>query len=106
MSDFLAVTLIGAGSSWGRSPDKETAIQNCVEHLIEDWSALYLLQGMAKTVTVYNVEGHDEVWWDARDVYGKNPDAPKPEVVEYRKVDLGDYPPALRAFKRLKRRRT
>lgn len=105
MSDFLAVTMIGAGSSWGRSPDKETAIQNCVEYLIEDWSSLYRLEGMEKTVTVFSVEGHDRVWWDERGIHGDNSEAPQIEIVEYRKVNLGEYPPALRVFKRLKRRR-
>lgn len=106
MSDFLAIALIGAGSSWARSPDKERAIQDCVEHLIEDWSDLYRLEGMVKTVTVFNVEGHNTVWWDERGVHGDNPDAAEIAVEEYREIDLGDYPPALKVFKRLKRVRS
>ena len=38
--DYLAVILIGGGSSWGRSPDKEEAIRRAIANY-RDWDVYY-----------------------------------------------------------------
>ncbi|MFN9112557.1 MAG: hypothetical protein ACK5XN_21025 [Bacteroidota bacterium] len=70
--DYLAVVFIGAGSSYGRSPDKETAIDNCMRAL-RDWNSIYKLEGHTFTVNVLDVQGWDQVAWGHNGFFGKNP---------------------------------
>ena len=69
--DYLAIIPIGAGSSWGRSPDKEVAIKNAVTAL-KDWTVYYDLSGVEITINVIDVMGYGTVVWDNRGVHGKN----------------------------------
>lgn len=70
--DYLAVVYIGAGSSYGRSPTKEQAIENCMRAL-RDWNSIYVLEGHTFTLNVLDVQGWDKVLWDHRGFHGKNP---------------------------------
>jgi len=67
--DWLAIILIGAGSSYARGPDREDTISRCGKIAVSDWSTLYDLAGKETTVNVVDVTGHDEVWWDSRGVW-------------------------------------
>lgn len=74
--DYLAVCLIGAGSSYGRSPDKEEAIAICKRQVETDWSSLFELDGETATINVFDVTGHPEIYWDARGLHSESdPDA-------------------------------
>jgi hypothetical protein len=66
MADFLAVALIGAGSSYARGPNKEDTILRCKHFVESDWKTLYHLDGQPCKINVIDVEGYDKVWWDAR----------------------------------------
>ena len=60
--DYLAVILIGGGSSWGRSPDKETAIKRAITAL-RDWTAYYQLSNTEVTINVIDVQGFGDCSW-------------------------------------------
>lgn len=72
MADYLAFVLIGGGSSWGRSPNKEIAIDNCMRSL-RDWETYFKIEGQTMKVNVMDVDGYDTVVWEGRGVFGKNP---------------------------------
>jgi hypothetical protein len=79
--DYLAVVFIGAGSSYGRSGNKEVAIENCMRAL-KDWGVYYKLEGHKFTVNVMDVNGWDTVAWDDRGFWGKNPGDAKATKLE------------------------
>jgi len=58
--DYFAIILIGGGSSWGRAPDKETAIKNAVRSL-RDWSVYYDVSNIEVTINVIDVTGYASV---------------------------------------------
>jgi len=61
-NDYLAIIPIGGGSSWGRSPDKETAIKNAIAAL-KDWQGCFDVSSIGITVNVINVQGYGECVW-------------------------------------------
>jgi len=68
--DYLAVILVGVGSTWGRSPDKEKAIKTALRVYKQDAGSVFVIKkGDPVTVNVVDVAPHDEVWWDNRGVY-------------------------------------
>src|SRR4051794_14398284 len=60
--DYLAIIPIGGGSSWGRSPDKETAIKNAITAL-RDWTCYYKLANTEVTINVVDVQGYGKRHW-------------------------------------------
>jgi hypothetical protein len=81
MSDYLAYILIGTGSSWGRSENKETAIEFAIRSL-KDWNKFYEVSNKEVTVRVIDVDGYDSVNWEYDDVRGR-----KPEDTTFEKID-------------------
>lgn len=70
--DFLAIILIGMGSSYARGPDKDDQIERVVKIAFSDWSSLYDLAGKEVSVNVYEIpDGIDSVWWDERGVFAE-----------------------------------
>jgi len=61
-ADYLAIILIGGGSSWGRSPDKETAISNAIKSL-KDWNSLFDVSDIEVTINVTDVQGYSQCSW-------------------------------------------
>lgn len=69
-ADYLAVILVGVGSCWGRSPDKETAIKTAVRVYKKDAGSVFKIRkGDKVTVNVIDVAPHDQVTWDSRGVW-------------------------------------
>lgn len=67
--DFLAIILVGTGSSYARGPDRQDCIDRVKRIVVSDWSSLFDLKGKEATVNVVDVTGHDKVWWDSRGVH-------------------------------------
>jgi hypothetical protein len=67
--DFLAIALIGAGSSFGRATTQEEAVTLCKKQIESDWSSLYDINNKLCSVNVYDVTGHDKLYWDHRGVH-------------------------------------
>ena len=67
--DYLAIILVGAGSSYARGPDKQDCIERVQRIAVADWSSLFDLAGKEATVNVFDVTGHEKVWWDSRGVH-------------------------------------
>jgi hypothetical protein len=61
-TDYLAIILIGGGSSWGRSPDKEEAIKLALRNY-RDWGGHFDIWGKEVTLNVIDVKGYDHVHW-------------------------------------------
>lgn len=68
--DWLAFILIGAGSSYGRGPDKEEAIKNAIRSL-RDFSSLYKVADVDVVLNVIDVQGYDTVTWAHDGVFGR-----------------------------------
>lgn len=80
--DYLAFILIGAGSAYGRGPDKEAAIKTAIKEL-RGWRQFYKVDDVDVVVNVIDVNGYDTVIWGYDGVWGVpegNPEAPKEEV--------------------------
>jgi len=60
--DYLAVVLIGGGSSWGRAPDKEAAIQRAMKAL-KDWTIYFDLSNTEVEINVIDVAGYSDCNW-------------------------------------------
>ena len=85
--DFIAIILVGAGSSYARGPDREDCIERVKRAAVSDWQSLFDLAGKEATVNVADVTGHDEVWWDSLGVHVKGD--PEPALpIEQVKVTL------------------
>lgn len=72
--DYLAVILIGSGSSWGRSPDKEDAIKRALR-AYRDWDSLFDIYDKDVLINVVNVAGYSDCRWGGYPggwMYGKN----------------------------------
>lgn len=72
--DYLAIIRMGVGSCFGRSPNKEEAIDNAVRSL-KDWSHLFKVADVEVTINVVDVQGYGTVdWGDYPDhwLHGKN----------------------------------
>lgn len=61
--DYLAIILIGGGSSYGRADSEDEAVSRAITALY-DWSHLYQIDGAEVTVNLYDVTGNDQLWWD------------------------------------------
>lgn len=70
-TDYIAVILIGCGSSHGRSTDRDKAIAGCHAYL-SDWKDLFAVKGHAFTAIVLDVFGYGEVQWSHRGFRGVN----------------------------------
>jgi hypothetical protein len=68
VTDYLAVILIGAGSSYGRSPDKEEAIRMALRS-VSDWRGMFNVDGVEFGINVVDVSGYSSCSWGA---YPKN----------------------------------
>lgn len=83
MSDYIAFILIGAGSTWGRSPDKEEAITEALNQL-RGWDQYFDVYDVDTRVNIIDATGFDEVIWDDDGFYG----VPKGGHTEnYQKID-------------------
>lgn len=67
--DYLAFILIGAGSSYGRSPRKEEAIKTAIQSL-GDWRHLFKVDDVDVTINVVDVNGYDTVLWGPDGIFG------------------------------------
>ena len=67
--DYLAFILIGAGSSYGRATDKETAIKEALRSL-RDWKHLYKVSDVDVVLNVVDVQGYDRVTFAYDGVFG------------------------------------
>lgn len=80
-SDYLAIIPIGGGSSWGRAPIKEDAIERAIRQL-RDWESLFQVAGIEVTVNVIDVQGYDHVVWGADGIHGNKGDDTKFERID------------------------
>jgi hypothetical protein len=80
-TDYLAIIPIGTGNSWGRAPDKETAIENAIRSL-RDWEVYYDLSEIDVTVNVIDVQGYSDCSWDNRGLHGTNEATGKDEAIK------------------------
>lgn len=80
MTEYLAYILIGGGSAWGRSENKEAAISFAVKSL-KDWQTFYKVEDTDVTVRVVEITGYDEVVWEYDKISGKKPGAEKFEPI-------------------------
>lgn len=60
--DYLAIIPIGGGSSWGRAPDKEAAIENAIAAL-RDWDVYFDVSEIDVTINVIDVQGYGSCSW-------------------------------------------
>jgi len=67
--DYLAIILVGCGSSYARGSDRQDCIDRVRKIAVSDWKTLFNLKGKEATVNVVDVTGHDDVWWDSRGVH-------------------------------------
>ncbi|USM11507.1 hypothetical protein vBCbaSRXM_62 [Citromicrobium phage vB_CbaS-RXM] len=81
--DYLAIILVGAGSSYARGPDKEDVVKRVMKIVFSDWKSLFDLKGQTVSVNLYDVTGHDDVYWEARGVFAA-PDHTPIERLELR----------------------
>lgn len=63
-TDWLAVILIGGGSSFGRDPDKERAIDIAIRNY-RDWDHLFIVSDRDVTLNVVDVIGYGNLSWGA-----------------------------------------
>lgn len=86
--DFLAIVLIGAGSSYARGPDLEDCVKRVGRCVVDDWSTLYDVAGKPCDVNLYEVTGHESVFWDGLGVHpSEEPETCLPRL-ELRKITL------------------
>lgn len=81
MTDYIAFILVGAGSAWGRSSDKEEAINNALKQL-RGWDKYFEVYDVDVHINVIEVSGYDDVIWDDFGIHGKRTDAS-----DYEKID-------------------
>jgi hypothetical protein len=63
-TDFLAIFWVGAGSSYVRHKDKYQAVILLRQMVVSDWSSVYDLSGKEVQFGIFDVKGHDKLWWD------------------------------------------
>lgn len=69
-NDYIAIILIGGGSSWFRAPTKQAALKGVARLVRADWGKLFkLTKGEIVPATLVDVTGHDDVSWDAHGVW-------------------------------------
>ena len=86
--DYLAIVLIGGGSSYGRGPTEDEAVKLATTYLVSDWKHLYNLSGAEVKVNLYEVTGNDQVWWDDCGVHADNEAEHPIKTLEMRTVTL------------------
>jgi hypothetical protein len=91
--DYLAVILIGGGSSYGRAPDKEKAIAFAVRAL-RDWNRLFDVSNVDVVVNVIDVQGYSDCQW------GGHPDG----WMRGKSEATGEYEPIKRIAETVTRR--
>jgi len=62
MTDYIAIITIGGGSSWGRAPVKEVAIEQAIKSL-RDWETLFEVANVEVPINVVDVEGYNHCSW-------------------------------------------
>ena len=80
--DYLAIILIGAGSTFARGTDRDDTARRCVSICASDWGGLYDLAEKDVQVNVFDVTGHDKVWWDSRGLWSGETQLDVPKEVE------------------------
>ncbi len=88
MKDYLAIVLIGGGSSFGRHSDPDEVVSLATEFLVSDWGHLYKLDGVEVKVNLYDVTGNDQVWWDDCGVHSATEAEYPIQTLEMRTVKL------------------
>jgi len=68
--DYIAIILIGGGSSWARDPDPERAIARVAKIFKSDWKSLFKLDGVEVRVNLWDVTGNESVHWDDCGMHG------------------------------------
>lgn len=86
--EFLAVCMIGAGSSWGRASSLDKAVRFCTDSIIADWGSIFKLDGREATISCYDITGNDEVIIENRGLFGDNEEKHPIKFVEHRDVIL------------------
>lgn len=79
---FLALALIGAGSSYGRATDKQVAIDICAKQVLADWSGFYDVAGKELSVNVFDIGDISEVQFSDRGVCHYPEDDKKPVWID------------------------
>jgi hypothetical protein len=82
--DFIAIILIGGGSSYGRAPDKETAIKHALRSL-RDWAGLFKVDGVEVGINVVDVTGYGDLYWGSYPngwLHGTNGETGEEEVID------------------------
>ena len=67
--DYLAITLIGAGSSYARGSDIQDVVKRLGKTIVSDWGKLYDVKGKPCEVSLFNITGIDSVFWDGTGVH-------------------------------------
>jgi hypothetical protein len=86
--EFLAILLVGAGSSHARGPDLEDTIKRCSRIAVDDWSSLFDLGGKEAQINVYDVTDHEALFWDERGVHPESDPSKSIDRLELRTVTL------------------
>lgn len=69
-NDYLAIVLIGAGSSWFRAPAESAALRGVARRVRADWGRLFSLpKGQELQALLVDVGGHDNVAWDGNGIW-------------------------------------
>lgn len=63
MQNFLAIVLIGGGSSWYEDADVDKAIKGAAKLVRRDWGHIYDMKKTKIRVNVFDLTGHGE--WSA-----------------------------------------
>lgn len=68
--DYIAVVFVGAGSTYYRCSDKTEAAYRAFAGAKRDWKGLYSFgKKQTRQVNVWDVSGHDSVYWDHSGLY-------------------------------------
>lgn len=80
-TDYLAIIPIGGGSSWGRAPDREKAIEHAIKSL-RDWEVYFDVSEIDVTINVIDVQGYGKCVWDSRGIHGTNEATGEDEAIK------------------------
>lgn len=87
--DYLVIAMIGpGGSSYARGPDLEDCVRRIGRTIVDDWSSLFEVAGKPCDVNIYDVTGHESVFWDHRGIHPKAEPETCIERLELRKITL------------------
>lgn len=67
--DYIAICLVGSGSSYGRAPTTHQAVSLCKRSMEQDWKSLFQLDGVEVKINVYDVTGNTGLFWDHNGVH-------------------------------------